>query len=108
MFEPIRDIIPIVRPKAADEILRQWVERFNEPCRADSTKLFADHYASVADYWAHKNRHPDSRAGAMVTLRDWAPVVIGVCGVLTCNPVVAIPVLTMARGRERNRPDPLW
>jgi len=79
-------------------------ERFNEPCRADFTKLFADHYASVADYWAHKRRDPDSHAGAMVTLRGWAPVIVGVCGVLTCNPVVAIPVLTIARERGRNRP----
>ena len=108
MFEPIRDIIPVVRPKAADEILRQWVERFNEPCRTDSKKLFADHYASIADYWAHKSRHPDGRAGAMVTLRGWAPVVIGVCGLLTCNPIAAIPVLVTARERERNRPDPRW
>ncbi|MBV9585608.1 MAG: hypothetical protein JO213_12075 [Alphaproteobacteria bacterium] len=104
MLEPTRDVIPVVRPKAAGEIVWQWVERFNEPCRADTTKLFADHYASVADYWAHKRRHPDGHAGAMVALRGWAPVVIGVCGVLTCNPVVAIPVVTIAR--ERNRPGP--
>ena len=107
MFEPIRDIIPVVRPKSADEILWQWVERFNQACHADATKLFADHYASVADYWAHKRCHPDSHAGAMVTLRGWAPVVVGICGVLTCNPVVAIPVLTIARERDRNRPGPL-
>ena len=50
MFEPIRDIIPVVRPKPADEILWQWVEWFNETSRTDSSKLLADHYASVADY----------------------------------------------------------
>jgi hypothetical protein len=100
MFDPIRDIIPVVRPRPADEALRQWVEHFTAPRRVDFAKLWADHYASVADYWAHKARHPDTHAGAMVVLHSWASVVVGISSVLTCNPIVAIP---LAIPRERDR-----
>jgi hypothetical protein len=102
MFDPIRDIIPVVRPRAADEALKQWVEHFSKPRRVDFAKLWADHYASVADYWAHKARHPDTHAGATVVLHSWAPVVIGVCSVFTCNPLVVIPALAVARERDRD------
>jgi hypothetical protein len=102
MFDPTRDIIPVVRPKPADEILKQWVEHVSEPRRVDIAKLWADHYASVADYWAHKARHPGTHAGAMVVLHSWAPVVVGVCTALTCNPIVAIPALAIARERHRD------
>jgi hypothetical protein len=102
MFDPIRDIIPIVRPRAADEVLEQWVEYVSEPRRVDFAKLLADHYASVADYWAHKALHPNTHAGAMVVLHRWTPVVIGICSVLTCNPIVAIPAPAVARKRERD------
>jgi hypothetical protein len=102
MFDPIRDIIPVVRPRAADEALKQWVQHFTEPRCVDFAKLWASHYASVADYSAHKARHPDTHAGAMVVLHSWAPVVVGISSVLTCNPVVAIPVLALARGRNRD------
>jgi hypothetical protein len=104
MFEPIRDIIPVVRPRAADEILKQWVEHVSEPRRADFAKLWEDHYASVADYLAHKARHPDTHAGAMLVLHSWAPVVIGICSVLSCNPIVSIPALAVARERNRDYP----
>jgi hypothetical protein len=69
----------------------------------DFAKLWANHYASVADYWAHKTRHPDTHAGAMVVLHSWAPVVAGITSVLTCNPVVAIPALATQRERDRHR-----
>jgi hypothetical protein len=91
MFDPIRDIIPVVRPGAADQVIKQWIEHVSEPRHVDFAKLWADHYASVADYWAHKARHPDTHAGAMVVLHSWAPVVIGIYSVLTCNPIVAAP-----------------
>jgi hypothetical protein len=102
MFEPIRDIIPVVRYRAADEALKQWIEHVSESRRVDLTKLWADHYASVADYWAHKARHPDTHAGAMVVLHSWTPVVIGICSVLTCNPIVAFLALALARERTRH------
>jgi hypothetical protein len=35
MFDSIRDIIPVVRPRAADEVLKQWVEHVSEPRRVD-------------------------------------------------------------------------
>jgi hypothetical protein len=102
MFDPIRDIIPIVRPRAADETLKQWVEHVTGHRGVDLAKLWANHYASVADYWAHKARHPGTHAGAMVVLYSWAPVVIGVTSVLTCNPVIAIPRLAIPRERDRH------
>ena len=102
MFDPIRDIIPVVRPRAADETLKQWGEHFTEPRSVDFAKLWANHSASVADYWAHKARHPGTHAGAMVVLHSWAPVVIAISSVLTCNPVVAIPALAVARERDRD------
>ena len=105
MFDQIRDIIPIVRPRPADEALQQWVEHFTEPPRVDFAKLWANHYASVADYWAHKARHPDTHAGAMVVLHSWAPVVVGITSVLTCNPIVAIPALATHRERDRDGPE---
>jgi hypothetical protein len=88
--------------RPADDALRQWVEHFTQPRRVDFAKLWADHYASVADYWAHKDRHPDTHAGAMVVLHGWASVVVGISSVLTCNPIVVIPGLTAARERDRH------
>ena len=73
---------------------------FHRAPAGDLAKLWADHYASVADYWAHKARDPGTPAGAMVVLHSWAPVVIGISSVLTCNPVVAIPALAVARQRD--------
>jgi len=43
MLDPIRDIIPVVRPRAADEILKQWVEHVSETRRVDFAKLWTDH-----------------------------------------------------------------
>jgi hypothetical protein len=48
--------------------------------------LWADHLASVADYWDHKRRHPHSHAGAMSILYRWTPVIIAVASFATFNP----------------------
>ena len=102
MFDLIRDIIPLVRPRAAEKALEQWAEHVSKPRCMDFARLYADHHASVADYWAHKARHPETHAGAMVVLRSWAPLVIGICSALTCNPLVAIPALAVGRERDRH------
>jgi hypothetical protein len=44
MFDPIRDIIPVVRPGAADQVIKQWIEHVSEPRHVDFAKLWADHY----------------------------------------------------------------
>jgi hypothetical protein len=72
------ELIPQIVIKAAerrgsvDEIVARWIAEASQPQPADIRKLWADHYASIADYWRHKARHPDGRAGAMVILYEWA------------------------------------
>jgi hypothetical protein len=100
-FSPIREILPVVRPKAADEILRQWIERYYAPRPVDQTKLWADHFASVADYWNHKQRHPDSPAGVMVILYRWTPYLAAAASIVTFNPVSVLVALADLERRAR-------
>lgn len=104
-FAPLREILPVVRPKAADEQLHQWVERYYDPSRREQpSKIWFDHFASVADYWDHKRRHPDSHAGVMVVLYSWTPCVLAIAGVVTINPMVVIPAMLDPRKRgQKNR-----
>jgi len=60
------------RRGSADEIVARWIAQACEARPADVGKLWADHLASVADYWRHKVRHPHGHAGAMVVLYEWA------------------------------------
>ena len=60
------------RRGSADDIVTRWIARASEPRPTDIWKLWADHFASVADYWRHKARHPQGHAGAMVILYEWA------------------------------------
>jgi len=60
------------RHGSADEIVAQWIAQSCEARPADARKLWADHFASVTDYWRHKTRHPHGHAGAMVVLYEWA------------------------------------
>ena len=72
------ELIPqIVVPAAerrgsADDIITPWITQACQPQPIDLRKLWADHFASVADYWQHKTRHPHGHAGAMVILYEWA------------------------------------
>ena len=68
-----RIIIPAAeRRGSADEIVTRWVVEAYQPQPIDIQKLWAHHFASVADYWRHKTRHPHGHAGAMVVLYEWA------------------------------------
>jgi hypothetical protein len=60
------------RRGSADEIVTRWMGQACEAQPTDIRKLWADHFASVADYWRHKTRHPHGHAGAMVVLYEWA------------------------------------
>ena len=66
------ELIPQVVIRAAerrgsvDEIVTRWIAHAYQPQPMDLRKLWADHFASVADYYRHKRRHPHGRAGAMV------------------------------------------
>ena len=77
------ELIPqIVLPAAerrgsADDIVTRWIAQASQPQSLNVQKLWADHFASVADYWWHKTRHPHGNAGAMVILHEWAQRLIG-------------------------------
>jgi hypothetical protein len=64
------------RRGSVDEIVSRWIAYAYQPQPADIRKLWADHFASVADYWRHKARHPHGHAGAMVILYQWAQQLI--------------------------------
>ena len=72
------ELIPQILIEAAerrgsvDEIVSRWIAYAYQPQPTDIRKLWADHFASVADYWRHKARHPHGHAGAMVILYQWA------------------------------------
>ena len=60
------------RRGSADEIITRWIARTSQSQPADIRRLWTDHFASVADYYRHKVRHPHGHAGAMVILYEWA------------------------------------
>jgi len=72
------ELIPQIVVRAAerrgsvDEIVTKWFAQAYQPQPTDIGELWADHLASVADYWQHKTRHPYDHAGAMVVLYEWA------------------------------------
>jgi hypothetical protein len=72
--EPIPQIvIEAADPRGSvDEIVSRWIAYAYQPRPTDIRRLWADHFASVADYWRHKTRHPQGHAGAMVILYQWA------------------------------------
>src|SRR3954469_7018388 len=59
------------RRGSVDEIGTRWIAHAYQPQPTDIRKLWADHFASVTDYWRHKARHPHGHAGAMVILYEW-------------------------------------
>ena len=62
----------VERRGSVDEIVTRWIAHAYQAQPTDIQKLWADHLASVADYWRHKARHPRGHAGAMVILYQWA------------------------------------
>jgi hypothetical protein len=60
------------RRGSVDEVVTRWIAYAYQPRPTDIGKLWADHFASVGDYWRHKARHPNGHAGAMVVLYEWA------------------------------------
>ena len=54
------ELIPQIVIRAAerrgsvDEIVTRWIADAYQPQPMDIRKLWADHFASVADYWRHK------------------------------------------------------
>jgi hypothetical protein len=72
------ELIPQIVIRAAerrgsvDEIVTRWIAYAYQPQPTDTQKLLEDHFASIADYWRHKTRHPHGHAGVMVILYAWA------------------------------------
>jgi hypothetical protein len=64
------------RRGSADEIVSRWIAYAYQTQPTDIRKLWADHFASVADYWRHKAMRPQGHAGAMVILYQWAQPLI--------------------------------
>jgi hypothetical protein len=62
----------VERRGSVDEIVTRWIAHAYQAQPTDIQKLWADHLASVADYWRHKARHPHGHAGAMVILYQCA------------------------------------
>ena len=60
------------RRGSVDEIVIRWIAHAHQPQPTDIRKLWADHFASVTDYWRHKTSHPHGHAGVMVILYEWA------------------------------------
>jgi hypothetical protein len=101
-LSPLFDLLPIVRPATTDEQEIWYVEEARVRRTAQLPKLWADHFASVADYWEHKRRHPDTRAGAMVTLYSWTRYIAVAASVVTLNPIM----IAMSISDIRQRPGP--
>jgi len=103
-FGPLRELIPLVRPRAADELALRWIANCNDRRPAEQpSRIWADHLASVADYWDHKRRHPDTHAGAMVVVCQWVPYVLATASILTVNPIILVPAVFALRQREGRR-----
>lgn len=101
-FGPLRELLPVVRPRAADELALRWIAHYDDRRHAERpSRIWADHLASVADYWDHKRRHPDTHAGAMVIACRWVPVVLATASMLTINPIILVPAVLALRRRER-------
>ncbi len=100
---PLRELLPIVRPKAADEAAIWYLEEAHVRRIAALPKIWADHYASVADYWAHKRRHPDTRAGAMAALYSWTRYIAVAASVVTLNPIMIVVAISGARRSNPGR-----
>ena len=72
------ELIPQIVTEAAerrgsvDEIVTRWIAQAYQPQPINIWKLWADHFASVADSREHKARHPHGHAGAMIILHEWA------------------------------------
>jgi len=62
----------VERHGSADEIITRWIAQTSQSQPADIRRLWADHFASVADYYRHKARRPHSHSGAMIILYEWA------------------------------------
>jgi len=100
---PLIDLLPIVRPKVTDElgvwqIEEAWLRR-----PAPLPKMWADHFASVADYYEHKRRHPDTRAGAMDALYSWTRYIAVGASVVTLNPIMIAVALSDTHRRPGSR-----
>lgn len=106
-FLPFRPLTPIVWPKAIAElgVLFRWQERAEAALTvAEIPKIWADHYASIADYWDHKRRHPDTPAGAMTVLYSWAKYIPVATAVVTLNPIVIAVAVIDAHRRSIGKP----
>ena len=97
----LHDLFPIVRAQAAEELAARWIARYREPRPLEpSARIWFDHYASVAEYWEHKRRHPNRNAGALVVFFQWTPYILAAASVLTVNPIILLPSV-LARRRPR-------
>jgi hypothetical protein len=94
---PLSEWLPIVRPKAADELAIWYFKEAHVRQTGALPKILADHFASVADYWEHKRRHPDTRAGAMVALYSWTRCIAVAASVMTLNPIIVAVALSVAK-----------
>ena len=101
-FEPLRDIIPIVRPGKLDEVVRQWVERYHEERPAAPVPQWVVwHFESVAEFNAWKPLHPHD--GMLTVTHRWAPIILGIVSALTFSPVGLALAVSMQMAQEGRR-----
>jgi len=98
-FDPLREILPVVRPvvrpHAADELVAQWITRYYQPRPAEQpAQIWRNHFASVADYWNHKQRHPHNPAGIMIILCTWVPYILGTANIMTMTSTIELSPLS--------------
>ena len=98
---PLGERLPIVRPKAAEQLAIWYFREARVQQPAVLPKIWTDHFASVADYWEHKRQHPHTRAGAMVVLYSWTRYIALAASVVTFNPIMIAVAMSDASGRNR-------
>lgn len=98
-----RPIAPIIWPRELAELAVWYARQERAEAAVETSKIWADHYAAVADYWDHKSRHPNTPAGAMTILHSWCKYLSVAAAVVTLNPIViAFAVMDVAE-RRRDR-----
>lgn len=77
----------LIQKPAEQVVIHYDIPYHAEEQQKQPSKIWNDHFASVAEYWNHKRRHPDTHAGALVVMYKWTPYVIAAVSILTVNPI---------------------
>ncbi len=82
---PLRSIVPIVLPRAAEQYLHQFCFEYGYVREREVPKWILDHFASVFEFQGWKAEHP--RDGTMKVLYRWTPIIVAAISVLSVNPI---------------------